>query len=185
MAFQLGGKAEEAHQVSPAMDLLRTLPLLLLTALMAGCSDDGGANPDGDASGAAASAAGAMLPENFTASETVAASVMGAPVPAPAEPPAGLPYCAPPTSMCYYYPFVVNGTADVTVQADLAWMVPAHDFDIFMADGDDAQLAGDFAYPPADTATLTASIGPGAYYLGVVAYFAAADQFTLNVGFSA
>lgn len=97
--------------------------------------------------------------------------------------------CSQSVSTCFRYPFELaegnNSTfAPVRVEASLAWMTPANDFDLYLF-RDGAQVTSDGATPPGNSEAISHDIEePGAYEVIVVAWAVAVDTFTLDVTFA-
>lgn len=115
-----------------------------------------------------------VLPDPIEVSETVAGSAD----------PLNMVFgttCQTPTAKCYTYEFTSNASA--TIEAALTWMVPIHDFDLYLVQDDEqVEVAGDF--PPETLEAIETGISPGTYQLVVVAWAVGADTFTLKATFS-
>ena len=99
--------------------------------------------------------------------------------------------CSTSASTCFVHAFTVNGTnASVSLEATLAWDLPASDFDLYLYEGEN-QLSQDGinSLPPSgvpETSQVLRHEGlpAGEYSFWVVAWNAVGDAYALDVTFS-
>jgi hypothetical protein len=166
------------------------LALTALLALSAGCaSDDETADPTTDMPAPMANAT-APAPLHFEGDVPYGADPFNViPVVTPVG--GGAP-CSTSASTCFVHAFTINGTnASVSLEATLAWDLPASDFDLYLYEGE-TQLSQDgingippaAGVPEAMQVLRHDGLAAGEYAFWVVAWNAVGDAYTLDVTFS-
>ena len=159
--------------------MMRAVPIALLL-LLAGCLGATNApTPDTNATGATSPELGA-LPAPIEDSQTATGSAD------PTNLALGMPVCSAPTAGCFRYPFTLNRTANIT--GDLAWTLPASDFDFYVHQGDTQVISGANDITAAQGAGATSEhlegeLEPGDYEIVVVPWAVTQDTFTLRATF--
>ena len=99
--------------------------------------------------------------------------------------------CSTPASTCFIHAFTIPEGVIATVEATLAWSLPANDFDLYLYQ-EETQLSSDGinSIPPAADVPSTTQVlhyeplVPGDYDLWVVAWNSVADAYTLDATFT-
>lgn len=155
----------------------RVIVALLLAALpLAGCLDKPAEEVVPESTEASADVPlNATLPEPIEDSQTVTGS---------ADPLnfVGEPSCSAPTAQCFRYPFTLASAARVS--ASLAWGLPAHDFDLYVVQGD-TDVLSHAATPPGNSESVEGVLEPGDYEVLVVGWAVTQDTFDLKAEFAA
>ncbi|HLF16426.1 MAG TPA: pre-peptidase C-terminal domain-containing protein [Candidatus Thermoplasmatota archaeon] len=166
---------------------MRTWLLLGITvaAALAGCSDSGGSNADGNG-GNGGSDDGAALPANIYDNQTVTAGIdpfNG--LPDPADPTvATLGPCSQAVSTCFRYNFTVEA-GKPSVTAMLTWP-GVSDFDLYLVqEGTQVAMSANdpTTNPVTNEETFTASLRPGDYEVVVAAWIVVQDTFSIAITF--
>jgi hypothetical protein len=165
------------------------IALTALVALSAGCaSDDEAPGPTTDTP-APMDNATAPAPLHFEGEVPYGFDPFNV-VPVQTPVGGGVP-CSTSASTCFVHAFTVNGTnVSVSLEATLAWTLPASDFDLYLYEGEE-QLSQDGinSLPPTGVPEATQvlrhdGLAAGEYAFWVVAWNAVGDEYTLDVTFS-
>ena len=157
--------------------MYRTLPVLLLLALpLAGCLDAPTDDLTPASDPAAEIAPPVALPEPIEDTQMVVGSLDPLNY-------VGEPICSAPSAQCFRYPFTLAG--DAKVAADLAWGIPANDFDLYLHKAGGTEVAVSGAAAPGTSEAIAETSGAGDYEVIVVAWGVAQDTFTVKIDFTA